>query len=422
MIAVLPVDVISDKRTRLSGVRHILDDHLLGAPREVVSAPELSRAPIPWWRRTDPYWQVGLFDAHHDWACEPIRSVRTSPRLYGNATQMPGRDVDPPPEKADEILADVDADTLELWRKALALITLAGVISDEQAVTSLAVSRESPKPDLSDLAALGAIEGSWHHPPGMPHPRLLAWRARNGVMFDRICAGMIFDGVVHEYFGGVHPLLRMPGARHVRHQCLANELALRALEASEEWIGWVPEAACTPERFVPPGHPARARQHSMRSDGCLLRVDCARVFIEIQASSSKPKTAEKVQRWSRLFTEGAFGGVVLFVAASPHHAAGRAVAAIKEAIEEHAPLRARHQLLIGEWHDYSPDHAQITEDGWKLRAAYHDGKAWNETDALSVEVDPTNVPLTSIYPQIPNYKFNPSWVAYRVPSSSKKGW
>lgn len=411
---------MSSARRRLSGVRHVIDDHLLGGKREVVSAEEVSRAPIPWWRRTDPYWEVGLFDAHHPWTCSPVKSIRSSPRLYGEATQFGPSELDE--TAATETLEELNGGALESWRRALGLVTVAGVISDEQATASLMMSRGGQLPDLAGLAAAGAIEGSWHHTPGMPHPRLLAWRARAGTMFDRISGDLILDGSVHEYFAGVHPLIRMPGARHVRHQCLSNELALRALEASEEWIGWIPEAACTPDRFVPPGHPARTRQHSMRSDGCLIRLDCARVFIEVQASASKPKTAEKVQRWARLFSEGALGGVVLFVAASPYQQSARAVATLKDAIETNAPLRARRWMLVGQWHDYSPDHCQITEDGWTLRAARHNGKEWEETDALSAQVDTPSTPLTCVYPAVPGWKFSPVWAERRVPSRPDRGW
>lgn len=400
----------------MGGVAHQIEDHLLGGKRQVVSAAELSRAPLPWWERTDPYWQVGLFDAHHPWSCEPQPRIRSGPILFGSAAGAPPAETSasPAPGEAWEQVDAADRNMIGEWARLLGLVALAGVITGEQAE---ACAGPEAGRVLRQLAELGAVEGSWHHPPGLPHPRVLAWRTRTGHAFDAIVARLLFDGTLHEHFGGVHPLNRMPAVRHVRHQSLANELALRALESSERWVGWIPEAVCSPHRFAPEGHPARGRRQPMRADGCLIRVDGFRLFVEIQASTSKPKTEEKAARWGSLFAEGPLGGRVLFVAASGYGANGRAVSVLKDAVKDHCPPESRDRLLIGQWHDYSPDHCQITDDAWRLRAAARTGGRWQEVHAVDVEPDLPVGRCVEVYGPLNKCRFNPEWTSGRVPAA-----
>ena len=366
------------ERTTLGGITHLVTDHLLETgKREVVSIDERSRAPVPWWTRCDPYWDVALYDARHEWSSvrpTPFsKPIQSSPYVYeyDDTKFTPAGQPTSMGDVLDRI-SEADAETLDLWRRVLALVFLTGAISDEQCSALLhpTTADGTKLPSLWDLAELGAIEGAWHHPPGMPYPRSLIWRVADGEAYAAITSELMVEGQIHEFFAGAHPALRMPGASHIRHQQLANELALRAMEASEEWAVWMPEAVCTPDVFVPPDHPARFREHSMRADGCLVRLDGARVFIEIQASHNTAKVAEKVMRWSRLYDEGPFGAAVLFVAATASSGIGATVAGIKEAIQSNASHAAMSSLLVGQWPDYSPDSHQVAPDGLDLRAAH----------------------------------------------------
>lgn len=412
------------ERTTLSGITHLVTDHLLGAgKREVISIDERSRAPVPWWTRCDPYWDTTLYDARHEWSSvRPTphsKPIQSSPYIY-EYDDTKFAPAGQPTSMSDVLqrIGEADAETLDLWRRALSLVFLTGAISDEQCAALLhpTTADGTKLPSLWDIAELGAIEGAWHHPPGMPYPRSLIWRVADGEAYDAITSELIVEGVIHEYFAGAHPALRMPGSSHIRHQQLANELALRALEASEDWAVWMPEAVCTPDVFVPPDHPARFREHSMRADGCLVRLDGGRVFIEIQASHNTAKVAEKVMRWSRLYDEGAFGAVVLFVAATPSAGIGAAVAGIKDAIRSHASHAAAGSLLVGQWTDYSPDSHQVSADGLSLRAAHltPDGE-WVDTSAMDVEVTGGDWYLLA---QVPGLRCAPLWATDGIPRAA----
>ena len=408
-------------RSTLGGITHLVTDHILGTgKREVVSIDERSRAPVPWWTRCDPYWDSALYDARHEWSSvRPTphsKPIQSSPYIYeyDDAKFAPAGQ----PTSMDDVLQRIsgaDTEMLDLWRRALALIFLTGAISDEQCAALLhpTTADGTKLPSLWDLAELGAIEGAWHHPPGMPYPRSLIWRVSDGEAYDAITSELIVEGMLHEYFAGAHPALRMPGSSHIRHQQLANELALRAMEASEDWAIWMPEAVCTPDVFVPPDHPARFRDHSMRADGCLVRLDGGRVFIEIQASHNTAKVAEKVMRWSRLYDEGPFGALVLFVAATPSAGIGATVAGIKEAIQSTASPAALPSLLVGQWPDYAPDSHQVSADAISLRCA-HIGPSgeWTLTSAAEVEATRTDWFLLA---QVPSLRFAPPWATDGMP-------
>ena len=273
-----------------------------------------------------------------------------------------------------------DEDDLEFLRKAVSVLFGCGI-----ATTGHLHSLTGADPAFirGVLLDSGLVEYSWHHFPGRPYPRVQMWRLRNRSdqwqQFASECAKE--EGRAAVMFPACHPLAPLgPGRAHSRHQTLAVELALRAMEIGDRWVGWLPEAFCIPQAFCPTDHKARDRPESkMRADACLVRIDGVRVFIEVQASGNN--VAEKVRRWARLLDEGPFSGLVLFVAAGRDLLGSVVAQAIKEAIREHASGNAAKSMLVGWWPDYSPDLGQATEAAGTLRAGRLTGDGWQAVTA-----------------------------------------
>ena len=263
------------------------------------------------------------------------------------------------------------------------------------------------------LAEAEVLEASWHCAPGLPYPRAMAWQIKTGEPYRSWALAVASAGAVASGFGCM-PL--MVGARpdagrrgNTRHQVLAVEAALRAMETGAAWVGWLPETACRPEWFLPEAHPARDRDLGIVADGCLVRSDGARVFLEIEASLSQrnnQRFAQRVQRWSALFNDGDFGSVLLMLCAAPADQIGATIAEMRRAVEMHSTPNSRKFLLVGSWMDYSPDFGLVSSDQATLRAARYNGRGWQECHASFVEAPGAEYGIVS---RLASVSFSPRW-------------
>ena len=93
------------------------------------------------------------------------------------------------------------------------------------------------------------LECCWVYHPGLPHPRCLVYRLRLGPSYFAWCQTLYLSGLSHRVTAGA-PLMVHGEDRTQqnasRHQILAVETMLRALELSSAWLGWMPESTCSP--------------------------------------------------------------------------------------------------------------------------------------------------------------------------------
>ena len=370
------------------GVEYRLPDYVTGrqGAREVLSLPAKSRCPsMPWWKRTDPYWNDGLFDAHRPWTT--MHKARALYKKTGAANAYTDADAEASARGSVRLrIPDGEAEA-EWLRRIAAVLFGCGVSTTEHLV---ALTGADVSFFYEELADCGIAEYSWHHFPGRPYPRMQVWRLRSdSEQWREYAAKCVMDGHAETMFLGVHPLVPLgPGRHHIRHQVLAVELMLRAMETGDRWAGWLPETACAPSRFCPDTHSGRDDASLMRADGCLVRLDGARVFIEIQAGTSSGKSVDdKIRRWSHLFDSGNISAVVLFVSAARSSTGGTGPQGLRAAVKEHASTAAAKSILVGWWSDYAPDIGQITGDSGTLRAARLDNDEWAETACSETEVE-----------------------------------
>ncbi|MYA40516.1 MAG: hypothetical protein F4Z31_01805 [Gemmatimonadetes bacterium] len=355
--------------------------------------------PVGWWQRADPYWEESLFDAALEWSCRPSPGgggfIRSS-APFPVADNRPARDA----RDRDAEAADIDEeDLIELRRRAVGTLALAGVMSVEQSAALAGVgSLDGYRLLFEPLSAAGITEGSWHHASAAPHPRVLLWRIRKAAPYDRFVRASLIDGDTHRWWCGADPWSGQVSRGHVRHQVLAVELALRALETDTagRWAGWLPEGVCLPEQFCPPGHPARNGGHRVRADGCLVRVDGAPVWLEVQTGTSQAEADDKVRRWSELMHAGdGLAGLVLFVVAPRHPKTSLATTVVKRAITETAPESLKDRFWVCVWDDLSPDHCQLSHWASPLRAARLTDSGWEPSTIAEAPVAGADASLPS---------------------------
>ena len=397
--------------------------------RRVTTLPRSSRAvAFPWWQRPDVYWETDIFGALRDWRHSSNYGAVAGAREHLFPVVDAGRSGSEPTGSLDEL-------PVEEFGRLVGLLRLVGVISTEHAGAITSDKRVRSK--LMRLSERGVIEGSWHHAPEMGFPRVEMWRIRNGKRYAAYASRIADSGLSQALMCDVPSFGALPGVLHVRHQSLSVELMLRALEVNDTWVGWLPEAVCVPGRFLPPRHPllreereaaeiaaatgrradrSRAKELqpdqragvSVRADGCLIRMDGHKIFLELQAQKSSISVIRKVVNWSRLLDAGAFGGVVLFAAASKPGLLPTGVAEIKEIIESEASPQVRSSLLVGSWPDWSPEHKELTGDAGTLRAARLEGTKWVETSAAEIEIH-SPAPDWSLISRLGDLRITPEW-------------
>ena len=411
----------SDRSTqsqRLSarGAKCRIRDHALGRGWRNVSAAAMeSRAPLGWWDRPDPYWNTRVFSSQRGWAGTeaPASAIKGDLILAGQ------------PDAAyrerfhrSRAVLERQAETLtsaELYRSIVAVLRGTGRALEEQVAaltgcSTLAQFRREAKP----LIEAEIIETAWHHAPGVAWPRVKAMQLRWGPAYRAWAIKIIEQGEGPDVFGCMRPALSsrsdMHRSRATRHQCLSTEAALRAMETNDIWAGWIPESGCRPEWFLPQTHSHKHDDTNLIADGCLIRNDGARIFLEIEAGTGAKTDnfAQKVESWSNLFNDGPFGAILLFIVAAQPASMGTATQAVRKAVQENATGEAKRSILVASWHDYSPDYGLVTADAGTLRAARLNktGRTWEETTAAETETHNTEPGITQ---RIRTLSFNPKW-------------
>ena len=416
-------------------VYRVTDFVVGGGKRKLTTLPWESRCPVtPWWERPDPYWETLVFDSKRTWR----RPTTGTGEATGEESPFP---VTGSGHSSQKPTLDLEEIPLNDYAHIVGLLRLVGVMSTPQVEAITGDKRARGK--LRKLGFAGVIEQAFCHAPGIGFPRIEMWRVRSGERYAAYASHIMNTGILqHRIYCGLSPYGALPGVQHTRHQSLAVEMMLRSMELGGPWLGWLPEAVCTPDRFLPQGHPhlpaereaaavmARERRKnarprilsglapdeeidyvSVRADGALVRLDGHKVFIELQAGTSPESVLRKVANWSRLLASAPFGGLVLFVAAPKPAALGITVAEIKQTIINEAPREHWPSFLVASWEDWSPDHGELTDDCRVLRAARFIDRNWVATDAATAPIAQP-LPDWHLIGRLSELRITPPWLGH----------
>ena len=380
------------------GSAHRVRDYATGEGwRHAVAAFPESAAACGWHERLDAYWALRLFSARRGWSTgltakqeqtvHRSRAVLAQARLLEHAAAAPPTSAVPRSE-ADEH-ADGIASDAKLVR-AVSILRNAISCSDGQMAALLGDTEPECTVVARPLVAHGVAGAALHHAPGLPYPRIRLWRIRRGPAWHALVREILRRGDGPAVFGSAQPSGAddLGRGRDSRHMALAVELCLRAMEcAPETWPAWLPEAQCRPRAFLPAGHPLSGDQTKAVADGCLVRADGLRLFVEVEASTpTEARAAEKVGHWSRLLAAGPFGAAVLFAAAAAPSQMNACSQALRRAVEAHADPSCHPRMLVGSWHDWSPDFGIVSTDAATLRCAVRRGGGWQEEHAAGIGI------------------------------------
>lgn len=406
-----------------------------GGKRKLETLTWESRCPAsPWWERPDPYWETLIFDSKRAWR----RPTTGTGEATGEETPFPVADFGHSSQKPT---LDLEEIPLNEYAHLVGLLRLVGVLSTPQIEAITGDKRARGK--LRKLGFAGVLEEASCHAPGKGFPKVEMWRIRSGERYAVYASHIMSAGILqHRVYCGLSPYGALPGVQHLRHQSLAFEMMLRSMEIGGPWLGWLPEAVCTPDRFLPLGHPhlpaereaaaimLRERRKnarpkiltgmapdeeidyvSVRADGALVRLDGHKVFIELQAGTNPESVLRKVVNWSRLFASAPFGGLVLFVAAPKPTALATTVSEIKQTIINEAPKEHWPSFLVASWEDWAPDHNELTDECRVLRAASCIDGEWVETDAATAPIEPS-LPDWHLIGRLSDLRITPSWLGH----------
>lgn len=386
-VLVSPSMPAPDHRRRTSsraGVSYARADHLLGRGRlRAESIEEASPAGMGWWERPDPYWETDVFDAALPFSGSP--ATPKSP-VWERSAMFPEPDPSALPADERTNLAAVPAAAAALCADAVGRLALAGVMSMEQSAAMAGIgAKQAWASMVRPLCSAGICEASWFHPSAAPYPRVLLWRIRRGKSYTEFARRALAEGTAAKLFAGTDPWASVVSRKHYRHQVLAAETALTAMEAagrSGTWAAWLPEGACTPDSVVP----GSGDSHRVRADGALIRADGAAMFLEVQTASGQRSVEEKIERWAPVL-RSAPGAVVFVLAAQPALLAPAAAAA-RRAVEAAVPDDLAGRVFLHVYADSVIDHCQLSGTAAAIRvASRHPRRGWETGLLAEAEMD-----------------------------------
>lgn len=212
---------------------------------------------------------------------------------------------------------------------------------------------------------------------------------------------------------GVDPFATGAGRRHLRHNLLAAELAVRTNEIVPTVAATWGEPLCSPHLLLPASHPATpAKAPGYKADLGLLREDGFRLVVEITlAGRAERAVGEKMLHWARLlsrYNHNTSGMVVVFLNADPDRHERTALTLRKVHAEyltaerlgepgrpalPDAVRSARSHIMLASWREWFPHGWGVSERFRRLSAAFSlDGRTFRYTDLASAAQTPFNPP------------------------------
>ena len=393
--------------------------HIGARARDVECIYPRSRATNPWWERIDPFWNPRLFSAKRAWTsgADPDATSKSPLAVqdvfYGNQREAIYQRKYVP--NMNELMVAASQLTDNESLRIVSVLRGAGRCLSGQLAAFAGINETVFNTQLTaarNLIETEVIEFSWHHQPAIPYPRAVVYQLRGQDAYLAWARQIINMGIAHNVFCVTPPALDQQSRQlrnTSRHHILCLELILRALELNETWVGWLPETSCHAKHFRNPQLQER-KAINVVSDGCLIRNDGMRLFIEIEATPAsstgvgRDALSDKIRNWIQLISEGSVKGCVLFVAASSDI---QHPTQIVKRVEQLATPRTRPYLLVGSWRDYSPDYGLLSEDAATLRAVRYNGAGWEETHADTIDVPKIDA---GIEQRIKDLLFIPPWI------------
>jgi hypothetical protein len=219
-------------------------------------------------------------------------------------------------------------------------------------------------------------------------PRL--YSLHDGRPLRRLLAG-IDDDTARRIVGNDDRAYTM-SARHIRHDVLAFELALRIMETQPNIVAVTGEHQSTPAALLP----GLKHTPSFGADFVLHRHDGLRIAFEIAASRNNDHLKRTVEKWARLFVDlpRQDSGLVVVIVNAHRTRHGQMASDLRRILAdvtagknlksldgtraaEHEVLRARTQIHLASWLDWFPTSRTISPAGVGLHAASTpDGERW----------------------------------------------
>jgi hypothetical protein len=235
------------------------------------------------WERDDPFYAPGIFEGSGPWWCH--WKIEPSP---------PGDPV------GTRKVPDFSTDTTLMRR-------MAGLLAAQRVVAALAGWHQLSSKQLSAIVGypftklsrilkplfeLGIVERG-HYPKEQVFLRTdYLYRLRIDKPL-RTFLGLLDDETRYSVTLGIAPV---PAGAAVRHDLLAAEFAIRALELIPGVVAVFPESVSSPSLLL--RH--LGRKETWRGDLTLLRSDGLRIVIEITRARHPGEIEFKMRRWGRL--------------------------------------------------------------------------------------------------------------------------
>lgn len=393
--------------------------HVGQPPREVEGVGEYSRASNPWYCRIDPFWTGKLYSASRPWSSTDASVDMSNPVAYNSSQIAAGGYTSPvmritwADDESPKITEAVALTHDEMSLRIVSVLRGVGPCLAPQLSALIGAKEEVFSGNLGaakPLLDVKVIEKSWAYKNGLPHPRALIYRLRLGITYTMFTRSVFLEPHSELLTAGAPMMVAgddIVRQGSTRHQVLAIETVLRALETSEAWAGWMPESTCEPAYFLPHNHRLRDAAANVTADNALIREDGLRVFIELTTGSNATLDKEKVQSWSELFDGGEFWSTLLFVCAN-----SRVAATMCGLIRHHASPLAQERMFVATWQDYAPDLGVVSTDMATLRAVGWRGGSWSSVELATHDFGACD---DSILSRIGQCWHVPKWLRKRNP-------
>lgn len=286
------------------------------------------------WERDDPFYAPGIFEGGIPW-WPRWKIERSPPGDPVGARKVPDFSNDP-------ALMERMAGLLAAQRVVAAL---AGwhQLSSKQLSAIVGYPFTKLSKILKPLFELGIVERG-HYP---KEQVFLHTNYLHRLRIDkplRTFLGLLDDETRYSVTIGIPPV---PAGAAVRHDLLAAELAVRALELIPGVVAVFPESVSSPSLLL--RH--LGRKETWRGDLTLLRADGLRIVIEITRARHPGDIEFKMRRWGRLLMNHHWhdtGLIVVFVNAAVPNSGGLAAIESEHRIQAHLLRRIYTRALSQE--------------------------------------------------------------------------
>lgn len=356
----------------------------------------------PYWLREDPFHDGWLWDATPSFSAR----YRVERQLVEEQWRpVPVPDFDDPTSKHGKSLWSRCLNSEHIHR-VLALLNGFQHATSRQLHAADQFQIRKSHEYLKALFDLGIVQrGTFTLQRPMPGRKPLMYALNDDLPLRRLL-NRLDDDLAYRILGNRERQVFTAG-RHVRHDILAFELALRVMETQPNIVAVTGVTGASPAALFPGGE----NMPDFAADLVLHRIDGLRIAVELAAARNTRHLTNTVRKWTRLLASMSAHesglAVVIVNAQARRHAqmasdlrrilAGQTRAGVLthlngSPVREYEAVRARTQVHLASWLDWFPSGQTISEAGRGLfTAATLDGDRWaaqSLTDPKSHPYDP----------------------------------